>query len=481
MVYNNIESNDSLYDLMALHASSKNERSVTMTASKKSDFGTGSIYLQIIRLAIPTTLAQLINVLYNVVDRIFIGHVASASMESLTGIGLALPVITILTAFANLFSMGGTPLFSMARGAGEEERAKKVMGNVFAMLLLTGTVLAVLCFLFRRPLLYLFGASNDTVDYASSYLSIYLLGTLFAMVSLGMNPFINAQGFGVTGMLTVSIGAVLNLLLDPLFIFVLNMGVRGAALATVLSQLVSAAWVLRFLTGRTALLTLSRAFMKLDLSLIKEIVVLGLAGFIMYITNALVQIACNTTLQTWGGDIYVSIMTLINSVREVVSMPILGMNDAAKPIYGFNYGAKKYLRLKRAIRFVAVSCILISLAVWGLVFRFPEFFIRIFNDDPEVLRLGVPALHVYFFGFFLMTLQFAGQSVFQALGMSKRAIFFSLFRKVIIVVPLTLLLPHVGGLGVTGVFMAEPISNLIGGGASFTTMMLTVYRKLGEE
>lgn len=452
-----------------------------MSVSKKSDFGSGNIYLQIIRLAIPTTLAQLINVLYNVVDRIFIGHIPSASMESLTGIGLALPIITILTAFANLFSMGGAPLFSMARGAKDEKRAEKVLGNVFSMLILTGAVLAVLCFVFQRPLLYLFGASDETYPFASAYLSLYLTGTLFAMVSLGMNPFINAQGFGVTGMLTVSIGAVLNLILDPLFIFVLNMGVRGAALATVLSQLVSCLWVLRFLTGKQALITLNRAAMRLDFSLIGEIVTLGLAGFIVYLTNALVQIVCNSTLQTLGGDIYVSIMTLINSVREVVSMPIMGMNDAAKPIFSFNYGAKKYLRLKKAIRFVAVSCILISLVVWGLVFRFPEFFIRVFNDDPEVLRLGVPALHVYFFGFFLMTLQFAGQSVFQSLGKSKRAIFFSLFRKVIIVVPLTILLPHIGGLGVIGVFMAEPVSNLIGGGACFTTMMLTVYRHLGDE
>lgn len=416
-----------------------------MTDSKKSDFGTGNIYLRIVRLAIPTTLAQLINVLYNVVDRIFIGHVASASMESLTGIGLALPVITILTAFANLFSMGGAPLFSMARGAGDEKRAGEVMGNVFSMLLLTGGVLAVLCFLFQRPLLYLFGASDDTFGYASAYLSLYLLGTLFVMVSLGMNPFINAQGFGLIGMLTVSIGAVLNLILDPLFIFGLHLGVRGAAVATILSQLVSALWVLRFLTGKKALIPLRKDDMKLQISLVKEIVVLGLAGFIMSITNALVQITCNTTLQRWGGDVYVSVMTLINSVREVV------------------------------------SCVLISLVVWALVFCFPEFFIRVFNDDPTVLSLGVPALHVYFFGFFLMTLQFAGQSVFQSLGMSKRAIFFSLFRKVVIVVPLTMLLPMVGGLGSIGVFMAEPISNLIGGGACFATMLLTVYRHLGDD
>jgi Na+-driven multidrug efflux pump len=301
------------------------------------------------------------------------------------------------------------------------------------------------------------------------------------MVSLGMNPFINAQGFGVVGMLTVSIGAVLNLILDPLFIFGMNMGIRGAAFATVLSQLVSAAWVLRFLTGKKVLISLSLSSMKLQFGLIKEIIILGLSGFIMYITNASVQIVCNATLQNWGGDVYISVMTLINSVREVVSMPVTGTMQASQPVMSFNYGAKNYDRVKTAIRFVTIFCISISLAVWGLVFIFPEFFIRIFNSDPTLIQYGVPALHVYFFGFFLMALQFSGQTVFQALGKSKQAIFFSLFRKVIIVIPLTVLLPMVGGLGTTGVFMAEPISNLIGGGACFTTMMLTVWRKLGKK
>lgn len=427
------------------------------------------------------TLAQLINVLYNVADRIYIGHIPDAPMPSLTGIGLVLPIISILTAFANLFSMGGAPLFSMARGAGDEKRSERIMGCCFSMLLLSGVVLAALCFLFRRPLLYLFGASDATYPYAAAYLSIYLLGTLFVMVSLGMNPFITAQGFGLIGMLTVSIGAVLNLLLDPLFLFVFHMGIRGAAIATVLSQLVSAVWVLRFLTGKKVLIPLRSDCLRVELSLLREIVVLGLAGFIMSITNASVQIVCNATLQRWGGDIYVSIMTLINSVREVVSMPITGTSDAAKPIMSYLYGAKKYGRVKAAIRFISVFCICISLVIWALVFRFPTFFIRIFNHDPDLIALGVPALHTYFFGFFLMTLQFAGQSVFQSLGKARQAIFFSLFRKAIIVIPLTLLLPMVGGLGPTGVFLAEPISNLVGGGACFTTMMLTVWRKLGQE
>jgi putative MATE family efflux protein len=401
-------------------------------------------------------------------------------MDSLTGIGLALPVITILTAFASLFSMGGAPLFSMARGAGQEKKAEQVMGNVFTMLILSGTVVGLAAFFFRKPILYLLGASDATYPYASAYLSVYLLGTVCMMTSLGMNPFINAQGFGVTGMLTVSIGAVLNLILDPVFIFVLHLGVRGAALATILSQTVSALWVLRFLTGPKALIRLNRPAMRPDWPLVGRIVTLGLAGFIVYLTNATVQIACNTTLQRWGGDLYISAMTLISSVREVLSMPVMGTSDAAKPILSFNYGAGKYHRVQECIRFMSGFCIAISLVMWGLVFLFPEFFLGLFTSDTELIRAGVPALHTYFFGFFLMTLQFAGQTTFQALGKAKRAIFFSLFRKVVIVVPLTLLLPSVG-FGAMGVFMAEPISNLVGGGACFATMYFTLYRRLGQE
>lgn len=443
-----------------------------------NDFGTGSVYGRILRLAVPMILAQLINVLYSIVDRVYIGNMPQASIQSLTGIGLVLPIITIITAFANLFGMGGSPLFSMARGARDEPRAARILGNSFSMLILSGLVLALVCALFQRPLLYAFGASDDTFPYASAYLSIYLWGTLFVMVSLGMNPFINAQGFGVTGMLTVSIGAVLNLVLDPLFIFKLNMGIRGAAIATVLSQFVSALWVLRFLTGKKALIPLSRSNLALDLSLVVEIVVLGLAGFIMCLTNAAVQIVCNATLQRWGGDLYVSIVTVINSVREVVTTLIIGTTGAAQPVMSFNYGAKKYDRVKQAIVFVAVFCITMSLAAWLLIWLFPAFFIRLFNSDPELLQKGIPAMHVYFFGFFMMALQFTGQTTFQALGKAKQAIFFSLFRKAVIVIPLTLLLPHLWGLGTTGVFAAEPISNFIGGGACFITMLLTIYRRL---
>ena len=284
-----------------------------MNKHSNHDFGTGSIVGNILRLAIPMIFAQLINVLYNIVDRVYIGHIPEASTEALTGVGLALPIITIITAFANLFGMGGAPLFSMARGANEEKQAEKIMGNSFSMLLLFGIILAALCFIFKKPLLYLFGASDVSFPYADAYITIYLFGTLFVMISLGMNPFINAQGFSVTGMLTVSIGAALNLVLDPLFIFVFDMNVQGAALATVISQFISAVWVLCFLTGRKAIIPLKREDMKIQPALVKKITGLGLSGFMMSITNGSVQIACNAMLARYGGDFYVGIMTFINS------------------------------------------------------------------------------------------------------------------------------------------------------------------------
>ena len=447
----------------------------------KRDFGQGSVAANILRLAIPMTLAQLINVLYNVVDRAYIGHIPGTSTDALTGIGLTLPVITVIMAFANLFGMGGAPLFSIARGANEPKKAERIMGNSFSMLLISGTALSAACCLFRKPLLYLFGASDITYPYADAYVTLYLLGTLFVMISLGMNNFINAQGFGVTGMLTVSIGAMLNLLLDPLFIFSFHMGVRGAALATIISQGSSALWVLRFLTGPRAPIRLTARSMAPCLPLIKEITALGLSGFVMAVTNGSVQIICNATLQRYGGDLYVGIMTVINSVREVVTIPVTGLSNGAQPVMSFNYGAKKYGRVKSAIKLTTIFSIVFTFVMWALIFFFPQLFIRPFSSGKELLREGVPAMHLYFFGIFLMALQFSGQSAFVALGKSRQAVFFSLLRKAVIVIPLTLCLPAVGNLGTDGVFLAEPISNLIGGTACFTTMMITVWRRLGDE
>ncbi len=446
----------------------------------KNDFSKGSVAKNIWSLAVPMTVAQLVNVLYSVVDRIYIGHLPDASTEALTGIGLALPVITMITAFSNLFGMGGAPLCSIARGAGDVKRAEKIMGNSFTLLLMTGVILMAFCYLTMRPMLYLFGASDQTYPYAQAYLSVYLTGTLFVMISLGMNNFINAQGFGKMGMLTVLIGAVLNIVLDPVFIFGFHMGVYGAATATVISQGVSAAYVFWFLRGNHVLFRLNKKDMRLEGKLIREITGLGLSGFVMSVTNGSVQIVCNAMLSRYGGDLYVGVMTVINSVREIITMPVNGLTNGAQPVIGFNYGAGEYERVKKAIRFMGTSCIVFTCAVWAVLFAVPQFFIHLFNSEPELLEAGVGAFRIYFFGIFLMALQFTGQSTFVALGKSKQAVFFSLLRKAIIVIPLTICLPMIGGLGVNGVFLAEPVSNLIGGVACFVTMYVTVYRKLGK-
>lgn len=449
-----------------------------MTQEMKNDFSKGSVVKNILNLAVPMTLAQLINVLYNIVDRIYIGRIPDHATLSLTGIGLSLPMITMVTAFANLFGMGGAPLCSIERGRGNLEEAEKIMGNSFSMMMLFGVFLTAFGLIFKKPLLYAFGASDATWPFADAYITIYMLGSIFVMVGLGMNSFINSQGFGRIGMCTVLLGAAANLVLDPIFIFGLDMGIRGAALATVISQALSAVWILWFLTGKKAILRLKLSCMKPEFKRIKEITALGMSGFTMAITNCTVQVVCNATLQVYGGDLYVGIMTVINSLREVAIMPVHGVTNSAQPVMGFNYGAREYKRVKKAIVFTSVFSIFYTTLVWALLHGFPEFFIRMFNQDPALIEAGIPALRLYFFGFFMMSLQFAGQAVFVALGKSKQAVFFSIFRKVVIVTPLTLFLPSLLHMGTDGVFIAEPISNFVGGAACFGTMMFTVWREL---
>jgi Na+-driven multidrug efflux pump len=279
----------------------------------------------------------------------------------------------------------------------------------------------------------------------------------------------------------VLLGAVTNIVLDPIFIFLLDMGVQGAALATVISQFLSALWTIKFLTGKKAILRLKTSCFRLKKHRVKSIAALGMSGFTMSVTNSLVQITYNASLQHYGGDLYVGIMTVINSIREVISMPVSGLTNSAQPVMGFNYGAGEYGRVKRAIVFVSVVSIAYTTAMWGLVHTFPGFFIRIFNQDAQLLASGVPAMRIYYFGFFFMSLQFAGQSVFVALGKAKRAVFFSILRKVVIVIPLIFLIPGIFGNGTDGIFMAEPISNLAGGGACFITMLLTLWPELSEK
>lgn len=423
------------------------------------------------------TLAQLINVLYSVVDRMYLGRLPGHL--ALTGLGLTMPIVSILMGFANLCGMGGAPLCSICRGQGDDEEAEHILGNSFTLLLILGAAATLVFLLLKRPVLYLFGASEATFPYADAYLTVYLCGTLFVMVSLGMNPFINAQGFAKIGMMTVGLGAVVNIVLDPVFIFVLDMGVQGAALATVIAQGCSAVWVLKFLTGKRAILRLKFDCMALSARRVRKIVSLGLAGFFVNLTNSLVQVVCNTTLQAYGGDLYVGAMTIINSIREVVSMPVQGLSNGSQPVLGYNYGAGESRRVRQGIRFTSIVVVLYSTAAWAIIMLAPEAMIRLFTSEQPILDVGIPALRIYFSLFIIMSLQIAGQSVFTALGRSKNAIFFSLLRKAIINAPLTLLLPYLG-MGTDGVFVAEAVSQLIGGLACFLTMYAVVYRPLGS-
>ncbi|MBR5519109.1 MAG: MATE family efflux transporter [Clostridia bacterium] len=425
--------------------------------------------------------AQLINVLYSVVDRIYIGRIEGIGRDALTGVGVTFPILMIVAAFTSLCGQGGAPLCSIARGEGDHDRAERIMGNSFAMLLGVGVVVTVLGLLLKRPILYTFGASDVTYPYANAYITVYLIGSLFVMIGLGMNSYINCQGFTTTGMCSVLIGAVLNLLLDPLFIFVFDWGVVGAAWATVISQAASAVWVLLFLTGKRTILKLRRRAMRLEWPIVRRILALGLTGFVMKLTNSAVQISCNAMLQTFGGDLYVGVMTVINSVRDVLLMPINGLASGSEPFIGYNYGAKRYDRVKKGLLVLIIGCVIYATAVWAFVQAVPDWLIRIFNDEAELVTIGVPSMRLYFAAYLFMSMQMAGQSGFVALNKAKQAVFFSMLRKGIIVVPLVLCLPHLWGLGTDGVFLAEPISDIFGATACFVTFMMTVWRKLGKE
>ena len=442
------------------------------------DFSTGSVRKNVFAVAAPMLVAQVLNLLYNIVDRIYIGKIPGEGTLALAGLGVCFPIITLITAFANLFGVGGAPLCSIARGKKDFQGARKVMANAYFMLLLSGVILTVVGLVFHRPILYLFGASADNYRYASAYASIYLLGTVFVMTSLGLNPYINSQGYAKIGMLTVLLGAVSNIILDPILIFGFDLGVRGAAIATVFSQFLSAVWVLRFLTGPKAELKLDFRGFRPEWVTIRRIVALGTSSFVMSFTDSLVQAACNTTLRAFGGDLYISVMTVINSVRQIAQTPVMALTDGTSPVISYNYGARNVPRVRQAIRFMTQLGFGYTLVIWGLISAFPAAFIKIFNHNPDLLAAAVPSLHIYFFGFVLMAFQFTGQSVFKSLNKAKMAIFFSLLRKAVIVLPLTLLLPHVAGLGVNGVFLAEPISNLVGGLACYITMRRTVMPEL---
>ena len=447
---------------------------------KRIDFENGTVVGNILGAAFPMLVAQILNLLYNIVDRVYIARIPGVGTAALGAVGLCFPLIVIISAFANLFGSGGAPLFSIYRGKKDSTRAEQIMDTSFSMVCASTVVLMALGMLFARPLLVLFGASEDALVYAYPYMMLYLIGTLPSMIAVGMNPFINAQGYSTVGMLSVAIGAIANLLLDPLFIFVFGLGVRGAAVATVLSQTLSALFVLLFLTKKAELKV--RLLRKEELSGCvedaKNIISLGTAGFIMQLTNSLVTICCNNVLSITGGDIYISVMTIVSSVRQLVETPIYAMNEGTSPILSYNYGARRPKRVRKAGVVMGLMIFGYTALMWSVIILIPEFLIRIFSSDAVLMKDAVPALKQYFAAFIFMDLQYIGQTVFKSLNKKKHAIFFSLLRKVFIVVPLTYLMPYALGMGTDGVFLAEPVSNVIGGSLCFITMLLTVLPEL---
>lgn len=447
---------------------------------KRIDFENGSVTQNIFAAALPMLVAQILNLLYNIVDRIYIARIPHIGTSALGAVGLCFPLVVIITAFANLFGSGGAPLFSISRGQKRNKQAVHIMNTSFTMVCFSAVVLMLIGLLFARPLLVLFGASKDALVYAFPYMMIYLIGTLPSMIAVGMNPFINAQGYSVIGMSSVVVGAAANLILDPVFIFILGLGVRGAAIATVLSQTISAIFVYFFLSRRAELKVrlLRREEIGVCSGYARNIVSLGMAGFIMQLTNSLVSICCNHVLSVTGGDIYISVMTIINSVRQLVETPISAINEGTSPILSYNYGARRPGRVRKAMVVLAVMILLYTAVMWGSIIVIPEVLIRIFSSDKMLLKDAVPALRQYFAAFIFMDLQYMGQTVFKSLNKKKQAIFFSILRKVVIVVPLTYLMPYALHMGTDGVFLAEPVSNVIGGSICFITMLCTVLPEL---
>lgn len=447
---------------------------------KRIDFENGTIVQNIWGAALPMLAAQILNLLYNIVDRVYIARIPEIGTTAIGAVGLCFPLIVMISAFANLFGSGGAPLFAISRGKKQAQQAGQIMNTSFTMVCGGGLILMILGLIFSRPLLILFGASDETLPYALPYLRLYLLGTLPSMIAVGMNPFINAQGYSTIGMLSVAIGAVANLVLDPLFIFYAGMGVQGAAVATVISQCLSAGFVIFFLTQKAEIRVrfLKICELKESMQCAVSIISLGTAGFIMQMTNSLVTICCNNVLSVTGGDIYISVMTIVSSVRQLVETPIYAINEGASPILSYNYGARRPARVREAGIVMAIMMLVYTAVMWSFIIFAPAALIRIFSSDAALVQDAVPALKQYFAAFIFMDLQYIGQTVFKSLNKRKKAIFFSLLRKVIIVIPLTYLMPYALHMGTAGVFLAEPVSNVIGGSICFFVMLWTVLPEL---
>lgn len=441
----------------------------------KNFLGTSPIGKLLLKLSIPTVIAQLINMLYNVVDRIYIGHIPGEGSLALTGVGVCMPIIMIVTAFAALISSGGAPRASICMGKQDNKSAEQILGNCFSLQIVVSIVLTVVLLIWNKDLLMAFGASKNTLGYATDYMRIYALGTLFVQLTLGMNAFITAQGFTTTSMVSVLIGAICNITLDPVFIFVFNMGVKGAALATVLSQAISTMWVVVFLSGKKTQLHLQKKYMDLKPKIFLPCVALGLATFIMQASESVVTVCFNSSLLHYGGDIAVGAMTILTSVMQFAMLPLQGIAQGSQPIASYNYGAKNADRVKKTFRLLVITCLTYSTLLWATVQIIPKVFVSIFTSDAKLVAFTAPMLKIYLGGLFLFGIQIACQITFTSLGKAVNSIIVAVVRKFVLLLPLIYIMPHVVSNPTIGVYMAEPIADIIA--VLFTSVLFTFQFK----
>ena len=442
-------------------------------AKRENDLGRDPIGRLLLRLAVPTVTAQLVNALYNIVDRMYIGHIEGVGDLALTGLGVCFPVIMFVSALSALVGMGGGSRAVVRMGAGDPEGANAILGNCATLLVVLSVVFTILLQLVKEPMLYLFGATDNTIGYALDYLTIYLWGTIFVEISLGLNFFITAQGFSTMGMATVLIGAVINIVLDPILIFGFNMGVQGAALATITAQAVSAVWVVWFLLGKRTKLRLQRRFARLDWKVLAPVLALGVSPFIMQSTESLVNIAFNSSLKAYGGDPAVGAMTICSSIMQVFYLLFQGLSQGGQPIVGYNYGAGNLDRVKKTFRLVFTCSLVFSTLSCLAIELFPGMFVAMFNDKPELVEIAVWTLRVYAAGMFMLGVQNACQQTFVALGQAKISLFLALLRKIILLIPFVFILPHFIANQVLAVFLAEPAADIL---AALTTGGMFFWR-----
>ena len=451
-----------------------------MDQGATNKLGTQSIGKLLAELAIPSITAQIINMLYNMVDRIYIGHMPQVGTLALTGVGICFPIITLISAFCSLIGTGGAPQAAIRMGEKNYKAAERILSNCVTILLILSVVLTALFLLSGRQLLLLFGASAKTLPYALDYMNIYVLGTVFVMISLGLNSFISTQGFARTSMLTVVIGAVINIVLDPVFIFVFDMGVRGAALATILSQCVSSIWVLRFLTGKKTVLRIRLREMRLEKRYVLPVLALGLSPFIMESTESLLSICFNASLQKYGGDLAVGSMTILTSSMQILSMPLNGLTQGAQPIISYNYGAGRTDRVRKAFRLLFLCAVSFSGLYWALNMLFPTLFVSLFSNTPKLKDMASWALRIYMAGCFINGVQTGCQRTFVALGQAKISLFLALLRKIILLIPMICVFPLFFQDKVFAVFLAEPVADLLAGCTTFTMFMLSFNKILNK-